>query len=62
MMNLIVKVDEAGAVPGGRAILLCDHKGQPLPQQMSHILEQEVGECSILTVRFRIDGKQIALV
>lgn len=61
-MKLTVHISEAAGVPGGRAILLCDYHGEPLPMQISHVLEQGVGESSILTVKFVIDGKEISLL
>lgn len=61
-MKLTVHIAEAPGVPGARAILLCDYHGEPLPMQFAHVLEQEVGECSVLTVKFRIDGKEISLL
>lgn len=53
---MIIRIDEASAVAGGRAVLLCDDQGEPLPMQHRVILDQAVGEGSTITVTFHIDG------
>jgi hypothetical protein len=56
---MIIKIDEASAMVGGRAVLLCDDDGVPLPMQYRVVLDQAVGEASSITVSFHIDGDKV---
>ena len=60
-MKLIAKVVECFAAPNGKFLVLHDENGVQLPAQIAVELEQEMGECPILTVRFRIDGDELRL-
>lgn len=55
---MIVKISDAPAQPGGKAVTLCDDDGTALPQQISVIVDQPLDDATI-TVQFRIDGEQI---
>ena len=58
---MLVKIVDAPAVGGGRAVVLCDDEEKPLPGQCHTLLECEVGDLPKLTVTFEIDGKIIKL-
>ena len=55
---MIVKIIDAPAQPGGKAVMLCNDDGAALPQQISVIVDQPLGDATI-TVQFRIDGEQV---
>ncbi|UZW54952.1 hypothetical protein NUH86_15975 [Sphingobium sp. JS3065] len=60
-MKLIVKIVDAAGAPGGRALLLCDERGESLPNQVALSLNQSgPADLSRVSVEFVIDGKQIA--
>lgn len=56
---MLIKIEDAPSVPGGRAIMLCDDQGQPLPMQSRVVLCNGVDEMGEITVTFRIDGEQV---
>lgn len=58
-MKLVVKVIAAPSVPGGKALALCTEEGQPVGKQVSCVVENEVREIGVITVRFYIDGEAI---
>ena len=59
MYRILMK--EAAAIPGGRAMMLCDADGEPVPMQTSTELRQAVGEASTITITLHIDGEQVVL-
>ncbi|WP_260928215.1 hypothetical protein [Novosphingobium sp. 9] len=50
---------DAPAIPGGRAIALCNEDGEMLPMQLRAVVENAVGEFGTITVTFSIDGEQV---
>jgi hypothetical protein len=58
-MNLLIRIEDAPGVPGGKAIMLCSEHGVPLPHQKSVVLDQSTNEMSSITVTFGIDGESI---
>lgn len=58
-LRFIVKVVDAAAVRGGKAIQLCTEDGAPVGLQVSTMVEGEAGEMGSITVRFHIDGNLI---
>lgn len=58
---MIIKIHQSAAVAGGRAIMLCDDEGEPLPMQTAVRLDQSMGDASQITVTFAIDGKLVRL-
>lgn len=59
---MIVKVMDAPAVYGGKAVMLCDDEGKPLPNQVRSNLVCDVDKPSIIVVTFQIDGERVKLV
>lgn len=59
-MNLIVKIVDAPAVPGGKAFMLCDERGEALPMQSHAVLDQGVDSATIM-VEFHIDGDKVRI-
>lgn len=55
---MLIKIIDAPAVPGGKAIALCDDAGELLPMQTRAVVENGIEEAAI-TVTFQIDGKQL---
>ena len=58
-MGMIVKVVDAPAVAGGKAIFLCDENGVSLPTQISASVRNEVGDYPIIDVSLMIDGDKV---
>ncbi len=58
-MKLKVMIKDAGAVPGGRAILLCDEHGEPLPGIVHVVVENGLRDARV-TVTLLVDGDQVA--
>ncbi|WP_298090452.1 hypothetical protein [uncultured Sphingomonas sp.] len=56
---MIIRIADAPAIDGARALLLCDDGGEPLPMQQATILRQQIGEMSTITVTFLVDGDAI---
>lgn len=56
---MIIKIEDAASVPGGRAILLCDDEGNTLPSQIRTVVEAGVDELGTITVTFQIDGERV---
>ena len=56
---MLIRIMDAAAVAGGKAVLLCDDDGKPLPFQIETMLHAAVGEHGSITVKFQIDGKKI---
>ena len=56
-----LKIMEAAAVPGGRALMLCDDRGIPVPQQLACTIEQNLNSVTV-TVVLRVDGEHVRLV
>lgn len=56
---MLIKIEEAASVPGGRAIMLCDDDGNPLPMQLRTVVEAGVDELGTITVTFQIDGEKV---
>lgn len=57
-MKLVVKISDT---PGGRALLLHDEQGEPLPCQAGIVLRHDVEDIARLTVTFIIDGDEVSL-
>ncbi|HMO74076.1 MAG TPA: hypothetical protein PKD48_01900 [Sphingopyxis sp.] len=56
---MLIKIDAASSVPGGKAIVLCDDNGSPLPMQSRVVLSNGVDEMGEITVTFVIDGERV---
>ncbi|MGV1682916.1 hypothetical protein [Sphingopyxis sp. NJF-3] len=56
---MLIKLDDAPSVPGGRAIVLCDNDGVPLPMQTRTVVDTNVGDFGSITVTFTIDGERV---
>ena len=56
---MLIKIEEAASVPGGRAIMLCDDEGMPLPRQIRTTVDTGAGDLGEITVTFSIDGEQV---
>lgn len=56
---MLIKVENAASVPGGRAIMLCGDDGTPLPMQTRTVVEAGVDELGTITVTFQIDGEKV---
>lgn len=52
-----IRFIDSQAVPGGKAVALCDDQGVILPMQKRAVLESGVGEIATITVTFAVDGK-----
>ena len=59
-MQLKIKIKDSACVSGGKAVVLCDESGGYLPCQVSTIVENDVDGNAFVTVRFRVDGKEVA--
>lgn len=55
---MIIQIVDAPAVPGGKALLLCDDSGKVMGQQLSCDLKQNLDGAE-LTVTFRVDGEHL---
>jgi hypothetical protein len=61
-MRLIVQLVDAPAVPGGRALAICDEAGELLPMQVNcDVLCGVDGMCKAVAT-FLIDGKDVRFV
>lgn len=58
-MKLQIRIDDAPSVAGGKAIVLCDERGEPLPNQIASTTETEVGGYPSIQVTFAIDGETV---
>jgi len=58
---LTVRMVDVPDARGGKAMMLCDANGEPLPGQTRCVLEQVFHGAGTLTVTFRVDGKAVAL-
>lgn len=56
-MKLTIRIKDT---PTGRHIALCDENGTMLPMQKTVDIADEAGGMPTLTVRFYIDGDEIA--
>lgn len=56
-----VRIIEDAATVSGKAIMLCDEAGEPLPQQISARVFYTAGAEATISVTFFIDGKDVAL-
>ncbi len=61
-MRLIIRITDAEAVPGGKSLILCDEDGIPLPGQIGVSATTAIGENSIVTVQFAVDGEKVRFV
>lgn len=62
MKKLVVKADDACAVIGGRAIVLCDgESGEMLPMLKSCTLAFNAGDLPQVTVTFAVDGEDVRM-
>lgn len=55
---LIIRIIDAPAAPSGKALLLCDERGEPLPNQVSSVVHNDLGGQTI-DIRFAIDGEKV---
>ncbi|MEO7469815.1 MAG: hypothetical protein ABIV36_22635 [Sphingobium limneticum] len=60
MAPLLVRIVDAPSLPPARAVMICDSEGNPLPNQLSTGLINGLGEQTIITVQFVVDGERIA--
>ncbi len=58
---MIVRIIHDVSVVGGRAVLLCDDAGAPLPMQGRVVLDQSVAEETTITVTFHVDGDLVRI-
>lgn len=56
---MLIKIENAPSVAGGKAIMLCDDQGEPLPMQVRSVLSAGVNEVGEITVTFSIDGDRV---
>lgn len=61
-MNLTVRFIDAPAMPGGKALALCDADGNMLPMQQHTEFENGVHDGATITVTFRVDGEQVRII
>lgn len=60
-MNLTVRIIEAPALLGGKAMALCTEDGEVLPMQTRCVMDADMNGGTI-TATFIIDGDRIKLV
>lgn len=59
-MKLQLRIDRKPCwLPGGGFLALCDEAGKPLPGMVAVEFKQELEDCPLITVTFRVDGDQI---
>lgn len=58
-LRLVVKVIDAPAVHGGKAMALCTEDGEIVGQQVSCHVSCDTGDVSRVTASFHIDGEII---
>ncbi|WP_010339901.1 hypothetical protein [Sphingobium yanoikuyae] len=61
MKPLLVRMVDTPEVPPGRAIMICDSEGNPLPNQLHTAIVNGLEERTIITVQFIVDGERIAI-
>lgn len=59
-MNLTIRLKRGATMDGG-ALVLCDEDGNMLPGQQGCVLETEIEEEGVLTVRFIVDGERVRI-
>lgn len=56
---MLIKVCPSSVTRGRKALLLCDDAGEPLPMQFASELTQKIGDGTIFTVSFKVDGERL---
>lgn len=57
-MILTIRIVDAPATPSGKAFLLCDEQGEPIPNQFASIVRCSL-EGQTVEVSFAIDGEKV---
>lgn len=58
---MIITMQDAPAMPGGKALMLCQADGTPIPMQIAGVLNQDFDGVTF-NVTLRVDGETVRLV